>query len=179
MEEEIKVEIEEINNYKNNYRPNYRIDQEADGIFTGQVIGVTITRLTIDQVILDQITDKIPSGCLETEVKVDIQPEITIMNIQEVEVEIDMITGPFSQDKAHYLMEEMNLGLDLTLGWVLIMIMWDAIGCREYDHFASECPNIPTNEEPDYDNADPASLQMMTQDYYPIDSEREVEYLNL
>ena len=26
---------------------------------------------------------------------------------------------------------------------------------------------------------DPASLQMMTQDYYPIDSEGEVEYLNL
>ena len=28
-----------------------------------------------------------------------------------------------------------------------------------------------TDEEPDYENADPASLQMMTQDYYPIDSE--------
>ena len=22
--------------------------------------------------------------------------------------------------------------------------------CREYDHFASECPNIPTDKEPDY-----------------------------
>ena len=51
--------------------------------------------------------------------------------------------------------------------------------CREYDHFASECPNTPTDEEPDYDDADPASLQMMTQDYYPIDSEGEIEYLNL
>ena len=51
--------------------------------------------------------------------------------------------------------------------------------CREYYHFASECPNMPTAEEPDYDNADPAFLQMMTQDYYPIDSEGEVEYLNL
>ena len=51
--------------------------------------------------------------------------------------------------------------------------------CREYDHFASECPNMPTDEEPDCDDADPASLQMMTQDYYPIDSEGEVEYLNL
>ena len=27
-----------------------------------------------------------------------------------------------------------------------------------------------TDEEPDCDNADPASLQMMTQDYYPINS---------
>ena len=51
--------------------------------------------------------------------------------------------------------------------------------CREYDHFASECPSMPTDKEPDYDNADPASLQMMTQDYYPIDSEGEIEYLNL
>ena len=51
--------------------------------------------------------------------------------------------------------------------------------CREYDYFASECPNMPTDEEPDYDNADPASLQMMTQDYSPIDSKGEVEYLNL
>ena len=50
--------------------------------------------------------------------------------------------------------------------------------CREYDHFVSECPNIPTDEEPDYDDADPASLQMLAQNYYPINSE-EVEYLNL
>ena len=50
---------------------------------------------------------------------------------------------------------------------------------REYDHFASECLNMPTDEEPDYDDEDPASLQMMTQDYYSIDSKGEVEYLNL
>ena len=51
--------------------------------------------------------------------------------------------------------------------------------CWEYDHFASGCPSTPSDEEPDYDDADPASLQMMTQNYYPIDSEGEVEYLNL
>ena len=28
-----------------------------------------------------------------------------------------------------------------------------------------------TDEEPDCDDADPASLQMMTQDHYPIDTE--------
>ena len=50
--------------------------------------------------------------------------------------------------------------------------------CREYDHVASECPNTPTDKEQDYDNADPASLQMMMQDYFPIDS-GEVVYLNL
>ena len=51
--------------------------------------------------------------------------------------------------------------------------------CREYDHFASECPNTPTDKEPDCDDTDAASLQMMTQDYYPINSEGEKEYLNL
>ena len=51
--------------------------------------------------------------------------------------------------------------------------------CREYDHFASECPNIPIDKEPDYDDADPVSVQMLKQNYYPIDSEGEVEYLNL
>ena len=38
---------------------------------------------------------------------------------------------------------------------------------------------MPTDEEPDYDDEDPASLQMMTQDCYLIDSGGEVEYLNL
>ena len=108
--------IEEIIIIETIIDPITEIDQEADGTITGQVIGVTITRLTIDEVILDQITDKMPNGHLETEVKVEIELEITIMSIQEVEVEIDVITGLFSQDKAHYLMEEMNLGLDLTLG---------------------------------------------------------------
>ena len=51
--------------------------------------------------------------------------------------------------------------------------------CREYDHFAAECPNTLTDEETDYEDADPTSLQMISQDYGPIDSEREGDYLNL
>ena len=51
--------------------------------------------------------------------------------------------------------------------------------CREYNCFSSECPNMLTEEEPDCDDADPASLQMITQNYYPIDSKGEIEYLNL
>ena len=50
--------------------------------------------------------------------------------------------------------------------------------CREYNHFASKCPNTLIDKEPDYDDADPASLQMMMQEYYPIESGEE-EYLNL
>ena len=49
--------------------------------------------------------------------------------------------------------------------------------CREYDHFASECPNTQTDEETDYEDADPTSLQMISQDCGPTDSER--DYLNL
>ena len=60
--------------------------------------------------------DKTLNGHLETEVKVEIELEITIMSIQEVEVETEIMIGPFSQDKAHYLMEEMDLGQDPTLG---------------------------------------------------------------
>ena len=51
--------------------------------------------------------------------------------------------------------------------------------CREYNHFTSECPNTPTDEETDYEDAEPASLQMMSQNYSPINSEREADYLNL
>ena len=80
------------------------------------MIGVTITRLTIDEVILDQIMDKILNGHLETEVKVEMELEITTITIQEVEIEIEIMIGPFSQDKTHYHVEETYLGPDPTPG---------------------------------------------------------------
>ena len=49
--------------------------------------------------------------------------------------------------------------------------------CREYDHFASECPNTLTDKETDYEDANITFLQMISQDYGPIDSGR--DYLNL
>ena len=42
-----------------------------------------------------------------------------------------------------------------------------------------KCPNTPTDEETDYEDADPASLQIMSQSYGPDDSERDGDYLNL
>ena len=51
--------------------------------------------------------------------------------------------------------------------------------CREYNHFAAECPNTPTDEEIDCEDVDPASLQIMSQSYGLNDSEREGDYLNL
>ena len=112
------------------------------------------------------------NGCLGTEIKVEIELEIITMTIQEVEVKIDIMTGLL------ILVEEMNLDESNSR----VSTNCDCVRCYrcgEYNHIASECPNMPTDEEPDCDNADPASLQMMTQDYYPIDSEGEIEYLNL
>ena len=109
------MEIEEIIIIEIITDPITETDQEADGTIICQVIGVTITQLTMDEVILDQIIDKMLNRYLETEVTVEIELEITIMTIQEVEIEIEIMIGPFSQDKALYLMEEMNLGPDPTL----------------------------------------------------------------
>ena len=77
------------------------IDLEADGITIGQVIGVVITQITIDEVTQDPITDKTPNGLLEIEVKVGIEMRIITL---EVEVEIEIIE------------EENNPGLDPTPG---------------------------------------------------------------
>ena len=58
-----------------------------------------------------------------------------------------MITELYNQDKAHYLTEVMNLGLDLTLRVSTNRDHVRCYRCREYDHFVSECPNIPTDKE--------------------------------
>ena len=115
VEEEIKVVIEGITTIETIIGQIIEIDQEADGTTIGQVIGATIIRITIDEVIQDRITDKMPNGLLETEVKVGIEMKTTIMIIQEVGVEIDMIIYLFNR-------EEKNLGPNLTPGSVLIMI---------------------------------------------------------
>ena len=74
---------------------------EADGTTIGQVIGVVITQITIDEVIRDQTTDKTLNGLLEIEVRVGI--EMRIMTL-EVKVEIEIIE------------EERNPGLNPTPG---------------------------------------------------------------
>ena len=66
------------------------IDQEADGTTTSQVIGVVITHITTDEVILDHTTDKTHNGLLETEVKVEVEMKTMVMIILEVEVEIEI-----------------------------------------------------------------------------------------
>ena len=49
----------------------------------------------------------------------------------------------------------------------------------EYDHFTAECPNAPTDEELENGNVEPASLQMLMQKNIPINSDGQVECLNM
>ena len=64
----------------------------------------------------DPITDKMPNGHLETEVIVEIELKINNNDNMRGRSRDRHDNRPmYNQDKAHYLMEEMNLGLDLTL----------------------------------------------------------------
>ena len=56
----------------------------------GQVIGVVITHIIIDEVIRDHTIDKIHNGHLETEVKVEVETKTMVMIVLEVEVEIEI-----------------------------------------------------------------------------------------
>ena len=104
VEEEIKVAIEEILTIGTITGKIIEIDQEAGGTVIGQVIGVVITHIIIDEVIRDHTTDKIHNGHLETEVKVEVEMKTMVMIILEVEVEIE-IKG-----------DEKNTDLDLIPG---------------------------------------------------------------
>ena len=107
-----------------------------------------------------------PSELLGTEVRVGIEMKIITMTILEVEVDLPQA-------------EVRSLAPDLIPGVSTNCDRVRCYKCLEYDHFASECPNTPTDEETDYEEAEPASLQIMTQNYCPIDSGGEAEYLNL
>ena len=102
VEEEIKVVPEEITKIGTITGQIIEIDLEADGITIGQVIGVVITQITIDEVIREQTTDKTPNGLLGIEVRVGI--EMRFMTL-EVEVEIEIMGEG-----------DRNPGLDLTPG---------------------------------------------------------------
>ena len=86
-------------------------DQEAGRTTIDQVTEVITIQTIIDEVIWDQIRDKMPNGLLGTEVRV----EIEMMTILEVEVETETIVD-LSEG------EEKSLGPNLTPGLVLIAI---------------------------------------------------------
>ena len=141
------------------------IDQEAGGTIIGQVIGVVITHITTDEVMRDSSTDKIHNGHLETEVKVEVEMKTMVM----------INFRGRSRDRNQRRQEESRSRSNSRVSTNRDHVQ--CYRCREYDHFASKCPNTPTDEETDYEDTDPTSLQIMSQDYGPVDSER--DYLNL
>ena len=56
---------------------------------------------------------------------------------------------------------------------------WRCYRCGEYDHFAQECPNTPTDDEMGHSNTEQASLQRLNHDSLPFNSKGEIECLNL
>ena len=51
--------------------------------------------------------------------------------------------------------------------------------CGEYNHFMQESSNTPTDDEMGHSDTEQASLQMLTHNNLPINSDSEVECLNL
>ena len=111
-----------------------------------------------------------PNGLLGTEVKAGIEMKIITVTILEVGVEIEIIVDLSQGEESR---SQSNSRVSTNHDRLRCYRCW------EYDHFVSKSPNTPTDEEMDYEDIDPASLQMMTQNYGPVDSEGEVEYLNL
>ena len=52
--------------------------------------------------------------------------------------------------------------------------------CKEYDHFAIECPNTATDEELEHSDIEQMALQILTQENIPINSgQAQEDCLNL
>ena len=51
--------------------------------------------------------------------------------------------------------------------------------CGEYDHFAQECPNSPTNDEMGQSDSEQVSMQMLTSENPSFNSGVNIEHLNL
>ena len=115
VETKVKVEIGEIITIETTADQITEIDPEANGTIKGQVIGSTIIRPIIDEVRMDKFTDKTSDKHLETEGKVGMELKITMI-IRGVEVEIEIVIDQSEPDKPDYLMGEMGLGPDPTLG---------------------------------------------------------------
>ena len=129
VQEGIKVVIEEIITIGTITGQIIEIDQEADGTTTGQVIGVVITHIITDVVIQDHITDKTHNGLLETEVKVEVEMKAMVM----------IIFRGRSRDRNQRRREESRSRSNSRVSTNQDHVR--CYRCREYNHFASECPN--------------------------------------
>ena len=96
------------------------ISQMIGEIVTDEMIGITIINKTMEEKILE--VDKIMAGMtlnreIEIKLRVGRVQKITIVTIQEIEVEIGVETDKCDQELECCLMkEETDQGLGLTLG---------------------------------------------------------------
>ena len=127
------------------------IDQEAGGTVTGQVIGVVITHIITDKVIQDHTTDKTHSGHLRNR---------SHSRSRNENYGNECFRGR-SRDRNQRRQEESRSRSNSRVSTNQDRMR--CYRCREYYHFAAECPNTPTDEETDYEEVDPTSLQIMSQ----------------
>ena len=142
----------------------------------------TIIDKTIEEIIIE--IGKIMGITLSREIEVGERVErvqkITIVTIQEIEVEIwvetdrhDLRARMLSDDREDRSRPRSNSRVNTNRDHMR------CYRCREYDHFVAECPNTPRDEELEHSDVEPASLQMLIHENLPINSNGEVEYLNL
>ena len=145
-----------------------------DVITIDRTIGEMATNKTIeiDKIIEGMTPDK------ETGVKVGIGQEITVMTVPKLDRNRDR--DRWVQPRSRTLSDDrggsrsrfnssMNTNRDALRCY----------RCGEYAHFAQECPNMPADNEMGGSDSEQASLQMLTQDSLSLNSNGEVEYLNL
>ena len=164
VEEGVKMVTEEITTIGTITGQIREIDLEADGITIGQVIGVVIIQITTEE--------------CNTRPNYRHNPQWTFRNRSQGRNRNENYdTRGGSRDRNNRRREE-------SRSWSNSRVSTNhdhvrCYRCQEYNYFVAECPNTPTDEETDYEGADPASLQMMSQNYSPDYSAREADCLNL
>ena len=111
--------------------------------------------------------------------RVERDQEITIVTILEVEIEVR--DGQVHQ-RARTLSDDRDRSRSRSRSNSRVSTNRDHLRCYrhgEYDHFMEECPNTPMDDEIGHGNVEQASLQMLTHDILPINSNGEFECLNL
>ena len=94
------------------------------------------------------IEETILEKCKAIEVKileVDIEGIIEMIILKEVEVGLGI-------DNIQVISADMIEAIEVGLDQHLDLVQIDRIGCfkcREYNHFAKECPNLQTEKEPE------------------------------
>ena len=156
----------------------------TEGITTGPMRDAVATDRTIGgEITIDKTTEVVKTieGMIidkGTRMKVEIDQEIIVMTVPEVEKEVEIETDGFNLDPELCQMTRGSRSRSNSRVNTYRDRLW-CYRCGEYDHFAQECPNTPTDDEMGHSDSEQASLQMVAQDNLPLNSNGEVEYLNL